>query len=34
MRAELIQRHVEDLITRPPPPMDDEDRPPPPEDAP
>lgn len=34
MRAELIQRHVQDLITRPPPPMDDDDRPPPPEDAP
>lgn len=29
MRAELIQRHVEDILTRPPPPMDEEDRPPP-----
>lgn len=35
MRAELIRRHVEDILSRPPPPMDEGDRPPPrPEDEP
>jgi len=29
MRAEHIQRHVEDILARPPPPMDEENRPPP-----